>query len=239
MVLRRRYGRRRMMRRTSYKTKFVRQHGKRFNQATPELKCMDFSIDTLNLTSFASNGQRYCLNQTLPGTGFYNRIGSRIKMKSVDITIDFFPNTASTALGNFYRIMLIYDAQTNGAMPNVSDVISSVNAAGSPTSGYWQGLNMNNRDRFLILRDWMWSTLGEGATPGTAATTSSVLTRPVTNPIKWHIKLRGLETMYKGETAPLGSVSDIATGGLYLWCWAGAGSGILQGVFTSRLRFYD
>lgn len=75
------------------------------------------------------------------GTGRSERIGRKVLFKSCLVRFNI--NTSAT-IGS-YRFLIVYDKQTNGAVPAITDILVST-AALAP-------MNLNNADRFVILFD--------------------------------------------------------------------------------------
>lgn len=124
----------------------------------PELKCVDFG-ETQNFDQ-ASAGVVRLINGIGAGTDFYQRVGRKVKLASVmlkgHVTL-ISPGTGATASSESYpiRVAIVYDDQPNGSTPVVSDIFQAVDAAGSATSSSpYTPVNLNNRDRFTILKDW-------------------------------------------------------------------------------------
>lgn len=125
---------------------------------------------------------------------------------------------------NFSRMMLVWDSQPNGGTASITDILVS--------STSLSGTNLNNRERFTILRD---RRIGTGGIDSTATQTYAV--SPGVHVINEYVKLKGIKTTYSGTTAAIGS---IATGALLLVTIgnmaAGGGSAF---DLSTRLRFYD
>ena len=51
--------------------------------------------------------------------------------------------------------MIIYDAQPNGALPAIKDVINSLSTAGAENQNVLSSVNIGNRSRFTVLRDYL------------------------------------------------------------------------------------
>lgn len=172
--------------------------------------------------SWAGNSGLTCVNEIRQGTAFYERIGSKVQVKSVDCRFSIVqsnPATSSNEAG-VIRCMLIYDRQCNGSFPAFTDIFSSANVAGV---GYTNsGVNMTNRDRFVILADQM-----EQIDPGGSLSKAVKLFRNVR-----------LETQYKLNG---GTVGDIATGAIYFAIWAGTTISVSAYIadFSCRIRYYD
>jgi len=181
------------------------------------------------------------------GSSFYHRIGRRTRGVSLEIkgivspTLDV--NATAPVNAQLARIIILYDRQANGANPAIADVLNAYNNAGATSGGTpYDSLNMNNRDRFIILRDrFMYlpplATLG-----GTPAKIQGVTVDPYANKsLIYHefIKLKGLQTHYKAST---GGIGDIATGSfLILTISNGDNNTVGQWAlnYGARFKFFD
>lgn len=101
-----------------------------------------------------TTGYVQCICIPTLGTDYTNRIGRKITLKSVYIRgyvrteISGAP-AAKTVASQQARFMLVYDDQPNGALPAVTDILNTIDTASQ--------LNLNNRDRFRVLKDKCWS----------------------------------------------------------------------------------
>lgn len=199
--------------------------------------------ETKSLDLYDTN---YALNQTAvitplnlmrAGSSFNNRIGRRIEMKSVRIT-GRLEAVRTCPVEDYIRIMIVYDRQTNGGIPALADIVQDVLEDATTVSSVYSGSALNNRDRFVILRD--------KRIPVPSLTwTAGVITNPGFDNstefgIDMFVKLKGLLTQYRADSAP-GVIGDIATGSLLLVTFGGqiAGSEGWRASLTSRLRFND
>jgi len=215
-----------------------------------ELKSMDIPWGSLN---FNATGQYFMLNGVQEGAGFYNRIGRRIRMKSLHFRATIKPSGTNVAAfaTTATRIMIVYDRQANGAIPAPADLIQSYQDNGTSSSLVWDGINMNNRDRFVVLMDNYLTLPPVGAMGASPA--SSVLSFQSANESKAghtqgqtlmnrFIKLKGLETHYKASSNPA-AIGDIATGSLLLFVRnedAAVPPAATWNIFlASRLKFFD
>lgn len=174
------------------------------------------------------------LNLTTQGSAAWQRNGRKIHLKSLNIRGFVNQIRATVAEDDFVRMFIVYDKQANGALPSIQDLLrDQVNAAGdSNFSGTTSNLNLNNRDRFEMIRDWQWWL------PATNAATPAQNTKELS--FKAFIPLGGRETTYRAESTP-GVIGDIATGSLLLVTFGNRNSteegyGI---TLSARLRFYD
>jgi len=169
-----------------------------------------------------TTGSVTLLNGIATGTDFTDRIGRKVLLKSIQLRWQLEP-TDQVVGGNLCRIVIVYDAQTNGAAPAVTDVLKSA----SPLAN----VNLNNRDRFQILFDKTYLQLFAANTATQAVAFGQAYFRG-----KLYRRLKH-EMVFGGTTAAVGSIQ---TGSIYLIT---IGSNIAtadsQLSFTSRIRFMD
>lgn len=165
---------------------------------------------------FAGLTEINCVQQ---GATAYNRIGTKLLMKSIKFDCDLILKgsapTTTTA-----RLMIVYDRQPNGSFPAIASILSS-NVSGTPN--FNSGINMANRSRFLILRNQLVNLDANGEQGYHWST---------------FIKTK-LETQF-GSTA--GNIGDIQTGALYFVAFANASGATIfidVSTATSRIRYFD
>lgn len=168
---------------------------------------------------FASNSWTIAANQLLngcaPGSTANTRIGRKFTMKSVLIRYNFSMATTTTG-GGPLRIVVVYDKQSNAAIPAVTDIFT--------TDDIEALNNLSNRDRFIIIADHYTEVIGVQS----AYSVSGVIKRKI-----------NLETMFNTGTA--GTVADITTGSLYIM-FGTPGLHLTAGPtlsFQARVRFSD
>jgi len=179
-------------------------------------------VDTASASyALDTTGSVTLINGCAQGSDFTNRIGR--KYSNVAVQLEGLALLTAVAAGPLkYRIMLIYDAQPNGALPAITDVLTA-----STSRAF---MNLNNRDRFKVICD-LNDVLGLtdiGANAAAADTT-------VKN-VSVYKKIN-LETICDGTTAAIG---DIQTGSLLLLTIADLAAGA-AGSFRGavRVRFTD
>ena len=91
-----------------------------------------------------TTGSVTLLNGVATGTDFTDRIGRKIVMRSLYLRGTLSPVDGIT-LDNMCRVLIVYDMQSNGAAPAITDVLKSATSIAQ--------LNMNNRDRFRVIMD--------------------------------------------------------------------------------------
>jgi len=197
-----------------------------------------------------SNAMFVCLNATQEGVGLWNRVGRRIRMKSIQIkghVVPIVPDGTKYPSPSTCRIILFYDRQPNKALPDLNDVLLSYNSAGGATTTAFSGLNMNNRDRFLMLRD---SQMELPPAVGTASDTSGAIFSSCDslagNPqgsrnINWFVKLKGSVTHYLATANPA-TIGEITEGSLILGVFDEVGD-VAHPAWTfeyqARLKFLE
>lgn len=119
------------------------------------------------------------LNGLVLGTGASQRVGREIRMNSIQIRL-------MGGISNPIRFVLVYDSQSNGAAPAITDIFE--------TNNWMSEVNFSNRDRFQFVFD---------------------LTTPLHGDPHYEEELDlNLITYYNAGTA--GTVADIASGALYI-----------------------
>jgi len=191
---------------------------------------------TLNTTA-----QFTLLNGIAEGAGQFNRIGRKVQLKSLYLT-GMIESIRTQADDDMARIMVIYDRQTNGLVPGITDVLQSVQQDGTTTSsGALDHLNLNNSERFLVLMDKRVLLPAMTWTAGVITNNGLLSTAGGNFLFKKFIKLKNLETHFKGTAAPT-VVAQIATGSLYLVTLVGNKAAGAEGYELNlgiRLRFVD
>lgn len=183
---------------------------------------------------------RQAVNLVQQGTAFSQRIGNKIKMKSVRIRMFLKTSTAPQLVVIPLRILLVYDRQTNGAYINNTLLLGQANQNGNLGVGsQTDNINPNFFDRFVVLMDKFIA-----APPIAAGVLTSILTigatESKTHIVDEFIRLKGLDTVFNTTANPC-TIGCVNTGALILVCSgsvASAGNGYnLDG--TVRLRFWD
>lgn len=166
------------------------------------------------------------------GSDYNNRIGRKTIMKSLyirghlrlkaaaNLTTDE-PCPAQQA-----RLIIFCDLQPNGATPALTDLLTGNDAT--------YQLNPNNRDRFKIIKDKLYSfdTYQISGNNGWAVSGRTGYD------IKIYKKLN-METIFNATNA--GSIGDINTGALYM-VWVGtviSNDTIPEAYISTRVRFDD
>jgi len=202
-----------------------------------EVKCCDLNFDISGvLNSTNTNGQIAPVNCIQPGTGSWNRIGKKIKMKSVryKFQISFQGQPGTSTQNGTLRCVLVYDKQPSSqAVPTFNQIFGSTDQTGSEsTYGIFDNLRVDNTERFSVIKDDTY--------------TSDIQAVDATNGNEYQIsvdtfvKLKELDTVFSGQSNPC-TIADISSGALYLIMRVDTGLNVVVNVNQSvlRLRYYD
>lgn len=170
-------------------------------------------------------------NGCIAGSQNFNRIGRKISLKSLQIRGFLQPTDFSTN-ATLARMLVIFDKQANGAAPTFANIVTSQNIAGTTSSVVTDMVNLDNRDRFEVIRDKMFVL---GRSNNTATQTSDTAFPLI---VEEYIKLGNREVVYNAGTA--GTVGDIQSGSLYvIWISSEANASGVTFNGSFRLRFLD
>lgn len=211
-----------------------------------EVKACDFPLVAAipNTTIFANVMQFYGLNLVQQGTGFYNRIGRKICLRSIHLTGNVIHNPGNEVEGglpDYLRIILFYDRQPNGTFPAAADLLLDRDNQGGTVSNAYCNINMNNSDRFKILRDIRISCPNDDTASGVVGPVAAIIdyTDNRVN-VNEFVRLNNLETQYSASTNPA-AIGDITTGSLCLALVSEAIAAESKFSFrwSARLRYTD
>lgn len=190
-------------------TGILRSVGNQYRGTRDELKCLDIPIAApagggllpiYTASAFAEPAAAFAgiteLNDVQQGATVYQRIGTKIQMKSIRVSFTVAISALALINNASVRWMIVYDRQVNGVGLTLATLIADSTAAAA--TGFHSGINIANRSRFLILRDQE-ITIENGG--------------PQIHNVSDYIKLNNLEAEYRASGATIG---DIATGALYL-----------------------
>lgn len=196
----------------------VRNRGPRTGKG--ELKYVDLAAAAYSCSTTASVTM---LNGIAVGDDNNNRDGRQIYVETCQIIGKLAPEDSLTSDTNC-RIMLVWDAQPNGAaIAGITDILVAATTHSMT--------NLNNRERFTILRDLV---LPVGRTDNT--TTVAFAHSPTIHSVKWFTRIKR-KTTYNTTTA---AITAITTGALLLVTVGdtAAGSGA-NFTAATRVRFRD
>lgn len=183
----------------------------------------------------------YCLNAMFKGTSGYQRLGNKIRLKSLQVsgwivkyTGDYWPPPTKL------RIIIVYDKQTNGAAPQLNTILKSHLNVGTPVTDINSMINMGERNRFEILKDCSFYMDGEQVSGNGEINNYEPGTMDNKKLVNFYLKLKGRPTVF-GVDANAGTIGDVKSGGLYVYLLDAnddhTGYWNFDGTF--RLRFWS
>lgn len=213
----------------AYSRSLVPLASRGYTPNTVELKVKDTPTATYNVNTTTASIVALCV-PTL-GSDMTQRIGRKIIIKKIQVQ-GFIRSGGAEALttGNlpasYNRFILLWDTQPNGALPALSDILAE-NHPASP-------LNLNNRDRFVVLRDKRFVI-----DPFLFNTTTLGAASNQIKPVKLFVSCQK-EVIFNAENG--GTIADIASGAL-LAVWTGNQASSTpqpaQFVGSYRVRYSD
>lgn len=197
----------------------------------PELKSVDVQVTTNVLSTTATFNT---LNATALGTEIYERIGRRIRMKSLHLRGFLVHNgTGLPSSDDYARVIVFYDKE--GTTSAIASILTSVDATGATSSTATDGLNTAELSRYKILADIPYAF----GTVANAGGTLNNLSNSITDYTAEHnlnrfINLRMLQTEY-------GAGGAISNGGLQIMTIGvtAAASAQYSIRWYARLRYSD
>jgi len=209
-----------------------------------EIKAIDIAQNQYAFNAPATPPSMVLLNGIQTGAAFYNRIGSRVEMRSLRIRGAVF--NAATDVVNSMRMVVIYDRQPNGAAPAYSEVFQARTQVGAVESAAMTDINLDQRDRFIIVRDIQYTSPSVTNTAGVLTNgpvypQTSGNVKGSTND-QWNVDefifLKGLSTHFKSSTNP-SVIGDINTGALFITFVTSGVAAKWNFIGTFRLRYDD
>lgn len=204
-----------------------------------ERKVYDTMSADVNVTTWDAdeNGTAINIFRPVNGSDYNQRIGRKTVIKSIQVRLACINEAAiaepPTQFGNgggVARFILLWDTQPNGALPAVSDVLSSVGGI----SNVYSPINLNNRDRFKIIRDKMLPfdpfLYNNVAGQSFASASNQVKTFKM-------YKECNLETIYSASTGAIGDIQSGSLCALFIGSLTGAHPYKFFGSF--RCRYED
>lgn len=189
----------------------------RYRSRGSELKAIDSGTTT---DSLAPTAVCTLINGVATGDDYNTRDGRRIVMKGLTLKFGLFDN-GTTGPADFCRVMVILDKQANGAVCTSAQLFT----ANTPISP----MNLDNRERFKILKDWCIGT-------DYGAYAAGVITNGATkmHVVKTYIPM-DIPVTYSGTGA---TIASIATNALYL-VYQAKNSNTTTIYYNARVRFTE
>lgn len=149
------------------------------------------------------------------GASVQQRIGKRAIYKSLLMRGNLAAGTTGTISDN--TILIIYDKRPTGALPAITDILTSSNSVGF--------MNDNNTGRFEVIRRFDKVLAGNSTTPSTGL---EIVNLDVFVPLK--------KRPITFESAGTGAIADIDMGALYLVTVGSRAAGTTAGAATLSFR---
>lgn len=181
------------------------------------------AIDTRGLNqAVTANASFNLLNGLNQGSNSYQRSGRKINVKSIHVVGNLNDVGASSAgyTNDYIRVVILYDKQCDAAAPTWANIFADVDKGGSVTADAYSDRNLDNSDRFIVLRDMRYK-LGPHGTSAAAPNLANAQEESAQTMCKWifneFIKLPGdgLPVQYQATTN-VGDITDIQTGSILL-----------------------
>lgn len=155
----------------------------------PELKYKDTAV---GVTDLIVAGSISLLNGIQTGTGASERVGKKIQLKSINLKLSVFDETANVGpRGVIFRFLCVYDAQSNGQAFALTDLFEAISESGPiPSIAMY---NVSNAERFKVLIDYKASIVN---------TTSNAF-----KPLSFYKKIN-LPVSYGANTSQIGSIQS-------------------------------
>ena len=198
-----------------------------------ELKSVD---NPGNSTLFKTSGvppTGLLLNGVAQGAAMYQRVGNKIQMKGLQIRGNLL--NAATCVEGCLRMVIVYDRQPNGALATWNTVFQMRDSAGTTSSNTFAMINVDQRERFVILRDKFWHAPSVTYTGGVQTNGPSYPTDSEWD-VDEYIKLKGLKCTFQGDTSGIASIS---TGSILMFLCVNGTNDSYSLSWNTRLRYYD
>lgn len=209
------------------------------SSSRPEVKWVDYPTTTSNFRSAATPPTAVSIFTPLQGAAGFNRIGQKVTLKSLRVRGQVM--NIATATQDVGRIIVVYDKQANAALPNWADLITSISAAGAATTNVLCGLNMANRERFIVLADEMLLLPSVTNAGGLGVLTNlGAINTSDKNPSMFNfdrfIRLRDMEAHFNNTNG--GTFADVQTGSLNIFFVSG-NDAQYSCIWNARVRYSD
>lgn len=194
------------------------------------------------LNTVNTNGAAFGLNNIQTGSGYFNRLGDKARMKSLRMVISGQCTIAVTAGGdvgaNTMRMVVVrHKTPAGAAIPAFDDIFGETNDAGTVSTTFLDKVQFRRTSQFQILCDKVVVMNPQGNTSAAAGDIETLNFY-----LDEFINLKGMETQYLTTTNPA-VYTDIQTGGLLVYFRANLNAAatsefIIDNRSYARLRFY-
>lgn len=188
--------------------------------------------------TFNATAQFTLLNPIQNGTAFYQREGIKCVVKSIQINGGF-NFLRSQAYPDTGRMLVVHDKNSNGAVPNFSDIIRSLDQTGTvPTSTVDDHKNMVNSERFKIIMDSKHYLPPNAQGVGGIAPNLAIVAE---TDLQNEHYIRGMwPVQFTSTNSNPITIANISSGALWLITLSGSGSGTEGYNWSGSIRIrYD
>lgn len=206
-----------------------------------EKKSVDFVVTT---QLFSTTLAIALMNGIQQGTGAFNRIGRKVAWENMYLSgVLQTISQGVSSVQSLARSLVIYDRQPTGTLPVAADIFQDIDQAGTAVNTATCGLNLNNKERFVILHSkrFLLPPTSSGIAPANSVYSVDPFGTDVDSHIEKMINLSGLTTEYKSSSNPM-TISDIATGAIYLVAFANGNASAAaewNQLLKARLNYRD
>lgn len=208
-----------------------------------ELNGVDTTIvQTAVIATTNTNDNCQLLNAIVPGTGSWNRIGRKVRLRSLRLKgVMTYTNSTAATTYNLARdplvIRIVWDKNpSGGALPTYAAIFGNTSQGGTESAYVFDGLRYDATGRFSLLRELI--VEAPDIAPSDGAAQADLVAQV---PLDLFIDLKNRETIFSGVSDPC-TIADIYSGALYVYFRAPATSAdsawtVATGLTTARLRF--
>jgi len=201
-----------------------------FSQRGPHKDRQWLDTPSSSSQTFTSAGAGNLLNGTVVGTDYYHRRGHNITITSIHLRGHIAPLATNTSDRIAYAI--VFDRQANGTAPVWGDVFQNTDSGGSVSTTTLAQNNIQNSDRFLVLRHE--TLLMPSLTVAVGVETNVGYHDPMQKTSIDFFKKLSLPVRYDGDT---GAIADIVSGSIYLLTIGSTATAGWSLFYSSRIRF--
>lgn len=176
--------------------------------------------------TFNNTGQMTTMNLMREGVAVWNRLGRRARISAVILRGHFeqfkSPDPGSlgipTGLREIYRLMVVYDRQSNGLQPTLGEIVRGrlQDGTASAAEPAFDGPNVDFLDRYKILYDMNWKPfLGSLTSPDVLPFNGNSSPEASRALFRKRINCHNYQTRYSNSSTPA-VFQDIAEGSVTL-----------------------
>lgn len=204
--------------------------------AKGEKKVVDTTTGTGSVNFLNTTPTITLINPVQVGNNYYNRLGNKIQPHSIHVIGNI--NNLITAVQQWVRILVILDKTPSGnTAPPLTTILASHTQTGTSINAVNSLVNMDYRDRFLLLRDYKMQLPSVTNTAG-VLTNLGFYDQAKDFTIDFYIRLRRYgEMQFTGTANPI-TTAQIQSNAIYLVALSSEDNQ-WQLSFRARFCYYD